>query len=307
MTDTELLARADAVAGGRMRRTRGTTSAARYSLATGVIEGVNVKNAAYPLGVCAERTAFARAIVEGYRPATSSRRDHGVAVRRVPQWLVEMGVERVVFRHGGVRAMTLDELLPSSSTPATSREIGVRRRRGPAERRQVDARQRTLRRQGRDHVERPEHDPAPDLRRRERARLAARARRPAGVPASDGRADDGCRTVDAAFRGRRHVLLVVSARDRIGAGDRFVGRRVFSSACRDDRGQQDRPPEARARRRPDEGAATLGDFHALHPVSAKTKDGIGELRDDLVRLLPEGPPISRSTIDRPDDGGGWPK
>ena len=36
-------------------------------------------------------------------------------------------------------------------------------------------------------------------------------------------------------------------------------------------------------------AAALGDFHALHPVSAKTKDGIGELRGDLVSLLPEGP------------------
>ena len=38
-----------------------------------------------------------------------------------------------------------------------------------------------------------------------------------------------------------------------------------------------------------QAAAQLGDFHALHPVSAKTKDGIGELRDDLVLLLPEGP------------------
>ena len=36
-------------------------------------------------------------------------------------------------------------------------------------------------------------------------------------------------------------------------------------------------------------AAALGDFHALHPVSAKTGDGIDELRDDLVSLLPEGP------------------
>ena len=36
-------------------------------------------------------------------------------------------------------------------------------------------------------------------------------------------------------------------------------------------------------------AANLGDFHALHPVSAKTGDGIGELRDELVALLPEGP------------------
>ena len=36
-------------------------------------------------------------------------------------------------------------------------------------------------------------------------------------------------------------------------------------------------------------AASLGDFLALHPVSAKTGDGIGELRDDLIALLPEGP------------------
>ena len=37
-----------------------------------VIEGVNVENAAYPLGVCAERTAFSRAIAEGYRPRSAN-------------------------------------------------------------------------------------------------------------------------------------------------------------------------------------------------------------------------------------------
>src|SRR5438067_2396704 len=35
--------------------------------------------------------------------------------------------------------------------------------------------------------------------------------------------------------------------------------------------------------------ARLGEFHALHPVSAKTGDGIGELREELVLHLPEGP------------------
>ncbi len=38
-----------------------------------------------------------------------------------------------------------------------------------------------------------------------------------------------------------------------------------------------------------QAAAALGDFHALHPVSAKTGDGIDALRSDLVSLLPEGP------------------
>ena len=36
-------------------------------------------------------------------------------------------------------------------------------------------------------------------------------------------------------------------------------------------------------------AASLGDFHALHPVSAKTGEGVAELRHELVELLPEGP------------------
>ena len=76
--------------------------------------GVNVENAAYPLGVCAERTAFSRAIAEGYRPG-----DFVVAaINASPcggcrQWLAEMGVERVLFRNGGrVVEMTPDELLP---------------------------------------------------------------------------------------------------------------------------------------------------------------------------------------------------
>jgi len=38
-----------------------------------------------------------------------------------------------------------------------------------------------------------------------------------------------------------------------------------------------------------QAAAALGDFHALHPVSAKTREGVDELRGDLVSLLPEGP------------------
>jgi GTPase len=99
-------------------------------------------------------------------------------------------------------------------------------------------------------------------------------------------------TVDGSFEGVDGVVVVVSARDRIGAGDRFVARRVFALGV----------PVVIAVNKIDrlkhshvamqmKTAATLGDFHALHPVSAKTKDGIGELRSDLVSLLPEGPAL----------------
>jgi cytidine deaminase len=33
-----------------------------------VFEGVNVENAAYPLGICAEKSAIARAVADGCRP-----------------------------------------------------------------------------------------------------------------------------------------------------------------------------------------------------------------------------------------------
>jgi GTP-binding protein Era len=86
------------------------------------------------------------------------------------------------------------------------------------------------------------------------------------------------------------VLLVVSARERIGAGDRFVARRVFSLGMPVVVvvNKIDRLKHAHVASQMKE-AATLGDFHALHPVSAKTGDGIDELRADLVSLLPEGP------------------
>jgi len=117
MTDAELLARADAVAERAYAPySKFLVGCAVLTRDGRVIEGVNVENAAYPLGVCAERAAFSRAIAEGHRPG-----DFVVAaVTASPcggcrQWLVEMGVERVVFRHGAdVRTMTPSELLPDT-------------------------------------------------------------------------------------------------------------------------------------------------------------------------------------------------
>ena len=99
-------------------------------------------------------------------------------------------------------------------------------------------------------------------------------------------------TVDTSFEDVDGVLLVVSARDRIGAGDRFVARRVFSLGVPViiAVNKIDRLKHGHVASQMKE-AAKLGDFHALHPVSAKVRDGIDELRDDLVFLLPEGPAL----------------
>ncbi|HMJ00033.1 MAG TPA: GTPase Era [Gaiellaceae bacterium] len=97
------------------------------------------------------------------------------------------------------------------------------------------------------------------------------------------------RTVDHAFEDVDAVLFVLSARERIGAGDRFIAHRVFSLGV----------PVVIALNKVDnlkgghiatqmETGSKLGDFHALHPVSAKTGDGIDALREELVGLLPEG-------------------
>jgi GTPase len=86
------------------------------------------------------------------------------------------------------------------------------------------------------------------------------------------------------------VLLVVDARARIGTGDRYVARHVFALGVPVvivlNKVDRLKPGHIATQMKT---AAALGPFHALHPVSAKTGDGIDELRFDLVSLLPEGP------------------
>jgi cytidine deaminase len=116
-SDAELLALADAVAARAYAPySRFHVGCAVLASDGRVIEGVNVENAAYPLVVCAETTALARAVAEGYAPGDLLV----AAVTASPcggcrQRLREMRVERVVFRNGGrVVTMTPDELLPES-------------------------------------------------------------------------------------------------------------------------------------------------------------------------------------------------
>ena len=117
MTDEGLLAAADEAA------VRAYAPYSRFHVGCAVLTrdgevvcGVNVENAAYPLGICAERAAFGRAISEGRRPGDFV----AAAITASPcggcrQWLLEMGVERVIFRNGDrVVTMTPAELLPES-------------------------------------------------------------------------------------------------------------------------------------------------------------------------------------------------
>jgi cytidine deaminase len=118
MTDDELLARADAVAKRAYAPySKFHVGAAALSRDGRVIEGVNVENAAYPLGTCAERTALSRAVTEGLSPGELE----AIAITASPcggcrQWLQEFGLDRVIFRKAGgeVVTRTPDELLPES-------------------------------------------------------------------------------------------------------------------------------------------------------------------------------------------------
>jgi cytidine deaminase len=82
-----------------------------------VFEGVNVENAAYPLGICAEKAAIARAVAEGCRPGDLE----AIAITASPcggcrQWLHELRIDRVVYANaaGDVVESTPAELLPDT-------------------------------------------------------------------------------------------------------------------------------------------------------------------------------------------------
>jgi cytidine deaminase len=118
MTGDELLARADAVAANAYAPYSNFHVGAAIVTRDGrVFEGVNVENAAYPLGICAERTVLSRAATEGVRPGDVE----AIAINASPcggcrQWLHEWKLDRVTYRraNGDVVTHTPDELLPDS-------------------------------------------------------------------------------------------------------------------------------------------------------------------------------------------------
>jgi cytidine deaminase len=82
-----------------------------------LFEGVNVENAAYPLGVCGEKSAYVAAVTAGYKPGDFDL----IAITASPcggcrQWHVEFKVDRVVYANndGELVESTPAELLPDT-------------------------------------------------------------------------------------------------------------------------------------------------------------------------------------------------
>src|SRR5262249_10593333 len=79
--------------------------------------GVNVENAAYPLGLCAAKTALSRAVADGVGPGDIE----AIAITASPcggcrQWLVELGLDRVIYARadGDVVTARPADLLPDT-------------------------------------------------------------------------------------------------------------------------------------------------------------------------------------------------
>ena len=82
-----------------------------------LFEGVNVENAAYPLGVCAEKSAIVAAVAAGYGPGDLE----AIGITASPcggcrQWLHEFRVGEVSYRRasGEIVTMTPADLLPDT-------------------------------------------------------------------------------------------------------------------------------------------------------------------------------------------------
>ena len=117
MTDQELYERAVAIAGRAYAPySRFHVGAAVLARDGRIFEGVNVESAAYPLGVCAERSALTSAVTEGVRPGEIE----AIGITASPcggcrQWLHEFGIDRVIYANAGeVRTATPAELLPDT-------------------------------------------------------------------------------------------------------------------------------------------------------------------------------------------------
>ncbi|MGH2524983.1 MAG: cytidine deaminase, partial [Anaerolineales bacterium] len=90
-----------------------------------IYDGVNVENAAYPDGICAERTAVVKAVSEGEREFVAiavATVNGGLPCGSCRQFLAEFGLDVLVLVADGqgsiLKRATVRELLPDSFGPA---------------------------------------------------------------------------------------------------------------------------------------------------------------------------------------------
>ena len=118
MTGEELVERAREVsANAYARYSKYYVGASVLTTDGRVFDGVNVENAAYPLGVCAEKSALAAAATAGLRPGEIA----AIGITASPcggcrQWLHEWRIPLVAFRRadGTLAEYAADELLPDT-------------------------------------------------------------------------------------------------------------------------------------------------------------------------------------------------
>ena len=118
MTGPELVERAEAAAANAYAPYSKYFVGASVLTTDGrIFDGVNVENAAYPLGVCAEKSAIVSAASAGVRPGEIA----AIGITASPcggcrQWLHEWRIPVVAFRRadGAIAEYTADELLPET-------------------------------------------------------------------------------------------------------------------------------------------------------------------------------------------------
>jgi cytidine deaminase len=118
VTGAELVERAhEAAANAYAPYSRYSVGASLLTTDGRVFDGVNVENAAYPLGVCAEKSAIVAAATAGVRPGEIA----AIGITASPcggcrQWLHEWRIPRVAFRRtdGTIAEYSADDLLPDT-------------------------------------------------------------------------------------------------------------------------------------------------------------------------------------------------
>src|SRR5688572_4677526 len=91
-----------------------------------IFTGCNVENAAYGGSICAERTAFVKAISQGHRKFSAigvvcAKLPGGMPCGNCPQFICEFGADIEIIveaPNGGIKTMTLSDILPDFFGPA---------------------------------------------------------------------------------------------------------------------------------------------------------------------------------------------